>query len=423
MPLAPIRLNKKQDEFIFSTAETVCIKGTWGCGKSLAGLIAADRECQEHANNLYLICRKEWVDLRDSTMKDWASEIGRPIVGNDVRYPNGSILMFRHGDDLNSLKNTNLGGALIVQAEEENEETFYFIQGRLRRKEGTRQLRLECNYDGKNWIYKLFNQNKIGHLVLTNTFDNESNLPPDYIARLMKMPKKLQERHLYGSDADTEGQVWDEYSEGKHVIDPFEIPSEWSRIVVLDHGVTNPTAVLWVAVDFDGNCIVYDEHYEAGKIVSYHASKIKARDNARVEDWLIDPSCAAKTNQRDGRIFSIIDEYEDNGIYFRPANNNVLAGINRVNEYFKSGRLRIFKNCTRLIDEVGEYKWKKLKPGEQKNEPDAPVKRKDHACDALRYAIMSRPETRNDEVKKIVRYSDSDFERMEEQQAQYDEAM
>lgn len=423
LELPPIKLNHKQDEFIFSESEFVCIKGTWGCGKSLAGLIAVDRECQENPGNLYLICRKEWVDLRDSTMKDWASEIGRPIVSNDVRYPNGSIVMFRHGDDINSLKNSNLGGALMIQAEEMSEEDFWFIKGRLRRKQGTRQLRLECNYDGHNWIYRLFNKEKIGHLITTNTFDNEKNLPSDYIPGLMKLPKKLQERHLYGSDADMEGAVWDEYSEAKHVVAPFEIPQGWTRIIALDHGATNPTAVLWGAVDYDENVFIFDEHYEAGKVVSYHADQIKARSIEGISDWLIDPACMAKTNPKNGQLYSVWDEYNDNGLgKFRPANNAVLAGLNRVNEYFKGKRLFIFKNCVNLIREIESYKWQKLKPGQEKNEPDAPVKKNDHACDALRYLIMSRPEA-SEKAEVMVKGSLAYFEMMERRQRERHEEL
>lgn len=420
--LPPIWLNKKQTDFIKSQEEFTCIKGTWGCGKSLAGILAVDRECTEIPHNLYLVIRKEYVDLRDSTMKDWEQIVGRKIIGNDVKYPNGSIVMFRHGEDINALKNANLGGALMVQAEEMTEEDFWFLKGRLRRKEGTRRLRVECNYDGHNWIYKLFNVQKVGKLILTNTFDNEKNLPAEYIPALMKMPKKIQERHLYGSDADMEGAVFDEFSEARHFLAPFSIPEGWERIIVLDHGVTNPTAVLWIAIDFDGKLYIYDEHYEAGKLISYHAEKIKDRDNKSVSDWLIDPSCVAKTNQRNGQLFSVIDEYFEQGINFRPADNNVLAGINRVQEYFKSDRLFIFKNCVNLKSEIDGYKWDKQKYTNEKNEPDKPRKHKDHACDAMRYGVMSRPQLPQVKEKKIEG-SEAHYEWLQKQQDQMAERM
>ena len=423
LELPDLKLNLKQDEFIFAEEQFVCIKGTWGCGKSLAGLLAADRECMEHPGNLYLVLRKEWVDLRDSTMKDWASEIGKPITDGDVRYGNGSILMFRHGNDLNSLKNTNLGGALMIQAEEEAEETLWFLKGRLRRKQGTRQLRLECNYHGRNWIYNLFNERKLGRLITTNTFDNEVNLPADYIPGLKMLPEKLQRIHLYGSDEESEGLVFDEFKRGEHTIDPFDVPQGWERIVALDHGFTNPTAVLWGAVDHDGKIYIYDEHYEKETLVSGHAQAIKLRDNSKVGDWLIDPSCAAKTIQKNGGIFSIVDEYRDMGLHFRLADNNVLAGINRVNESLKAGKLQIFKNCVNLIREIEGYRWQSLRPGLDKNNPEAPIKKNDHAVDALRYMIFSRPSPTKIEEPKNKPFSVNDMERMERQQHQLEEVL
>jgi hypothetical protein len=299
--------------------------------------------------------------------------------------------MFRHGADLNALKNTNLGGALMVQGEEEHEDTFWFLKGRLRKKEGTRQLRIECNYNGRNWIYRLFNEQKIGTLITTNTFDNEKNLPPDYIPGLKKLPKRLQDRYLYGSDADMEGSVFDEFNFERNIIAPFEVPKEWNRIIALDHGVTNPTAVAWGAVDFDGVVYIYDEHYEAGKIISYHAEQIKKRDNSNVHTWLIDPSCNAKINSKNGQLYSVVDEYSDNGLYFSPADNAMLAGINRVNEYFKQNKLKIFKNCTHIVQDVSNWRWKALKPGIERNQPEQPEDKDDHGCDVVRYLIASRP--------------------------------
>lgn len=384
-------LNYPQSKFVLSKHKYPCIKGTWGCGKSLATLLAADKECTEHPGNLYPVVRKEYVDLKNSTMKDWDEWIGKPIVGNEVRYKNGSTLLFIHGDDLNSFKNANFGGAAFVQAEEMTEDDFWFMNGRLRRDKGTRQLRLECNYDGHNWIYRMGNVQKMFDLITTNTFDNEKHLPPDYIPSLMKLPKRLQERHLYGSDADMEGLVWDEYSESRHVIAPFEIPSGWDVVIGLDYGQTNPTAVLWAAIDYDGKIYIYDEHYEAGKVVSYHSEQIKKRNNSRVKEWLIDESCAAKNREKNGRPSSIIEEYQDNGLFFVPASNS-LAGLNTVNEYFKADRLFIFKNCVNTIEEVGQYKWQKIKPGQIKNQPEQPLKFKDHACNVIKYIVASRPE-------------------------------
>jgi hypothetical protein len=83
-----------------------------------------------------------------------------------------------------------------------------------------------------------------------------------------------------------------------------------------------------------------------------------------------------------------------------PANNEKTAGIDRVKSYLKvrpdtnKPRLYFFRNCVNLIDEMSRYRYKELTSQQQgkQAEKEEPVKVDDHACDALRYLIMSRPE-------------------------------
>ena len=407
-----IRLNYKQDKFIFSRDKYICIKGTWGCGKSLAGLLSADKECQEFPNNLYLVIRKEWVDLRDSTLRDWNDMIGKPVVNNEVKYKNGSILMFRHGDDLNALKNSNLGGALMVQAEEMVEEDFWFIQGRLRRKEGSRQLRLECNYDGHNWIYELFNKQKVGTLITTNTYDNKENLPPDYIPNLEAMPERIKRVHLIGSDDYSDGLVWTEFDESRHACESYEIPDEWKVAFALDHGHNHPTAVLFGAVDYDGNLLVYNEHYEAGKPIEYHAKRIKEiePDYNRL-DQIIDHTTRFKTLQNGARVYSIMEAYGDYGYSFRPSISDQFAGINFVSKLFIDNKIKIFSDkCPNLMREIKNWKYPKPKPNLENARPDEPIRKNDDACKALIYLASGHFDATQKAVAPTPRGSVREYE-------------
>lgn len=402
---APVikKLLKPQDKFIFSTAKFPAIVGTWGCGKSLAGLYAANLECENHPNSLYLIIRKEFVDLRDSTMQDWTNEIGRAWDGNkNVNYDNGSVLMFRHGSDIDSLKNTNLSGALFIQAEEMSEEEFWFVCGRLRRKTGSLQLRLEANYNGHNWIYKLWKKKDIKvplgsliteadfHLIETNTLDNKENLPASYIASLEMLPEKLKRRHFLGSWDEAQGLVYDEFSENKHVVAPFEIPETWDKGFVLDHGFTNPTAVLWYAIDYDGNIVLYDEHYQTGKPPSSHSVDILKRG---MSSGLCDPSVFAKTQSRgsNSELFSIADEYRDFGVHLNPAlRGSDASGIARVNEFFKAGRIKVFSTLSNFIEEINNWKYKTSNARIVSNAPETPEDKDNHLMDDLKYLIVTR---------------------------------
>lgn len=394
----------KQDIYINSPAKFPAIVGTWGCGKSLAGLYAANMECQEYPRNLYLVIRKEYVDLRDSTLHDWEEKIGGKCDGSkNVHYENGSVLMFRHGSDIDSLKNSNLGGALIIQAEEMTEQEFWFIVGRLRRRSGSLKLRVEANYNGHNWIHKLWKKKDINipagsgitaddfHLIETNTLDNKENLPAAYITSLEMLPEKLKRRHYLGSWDEAQGLVYDEFSENKHVYSPIQIPEGWERGFVLDHGFTNPTAVLWYAIDFDGNIWLYDEHYEREKPPSYHAEKILKRG---LKSGICDPSLFAKTQSPKtigGEIFAISDEYRDFGVSLRPAlRGSDESGIARVNEFFKAGKIRVFSTLTNFLEEINNWKYRTSSARVETNAPEEPEDKDNHLMDDLKYLIVSR---------------------------------
>lgn len=408
-PPSPLGEAKKllysQDRFIFSPYKFPAIVGTWGCGKSLAGLYAANLECENNPGNLYLVIRKEFVDLRDSTMQDWSKEIGRPWDGDkNVHYENGSCLMFRHGKDIDSLKNTNLGGALIIQAEEMTEEEFWFITGRLRRQQGTLKLRIEANYNGHNWIYKLWKkrdfvlpsaaQGEIKpedfHLTETNTLENKENLPKSYIASLEALPEKLRRRHYLGSWDEAQGLCYDEFSENRHMIDPIQIPETWERGFVLDHGFTNPTAVLWWAIDQDGVIYLHDEHYEREKPLSYHAEKVKKRG---LTDGIADPSIFSNTMSRTGtgELYSIADEYRDFGLNLVASVKEAeMARIARANEFFKANKIKVFSTLKNFREEIANWKWKVSNTRLEQNAPEEPEDKDNHLMDCLGYLIASR---------------------------------
>src|SRR5207248_1898268 len=68
------------------------------------------------------------------------------------------------------------------------------------------------------------------------------------------------------------------------------------------------------------------------------------------------------------------------------ANNDVLDGIRSTATALDSGLLRIHRSCTGLLDELPAYAWD---PAASERGEDKPLKRDDHSCDALRYAVHS----------------------------------
>jgi phage terminase large subunit-like protein len=179
-----------------------------------------------------------------------------------------------------------------------------------------------------------------------------------------------------------------------------QIRGQWGHFLMLDHGYTNPTACLFGAFDSEGRVIIYDEYYERRRTIRENAKEIKARiAQLRIDPQygVIDPT-TRNTDPITGT--SIIIEYAENGLYFIEGNNDVRAGIERVMSRFNQNMLYITNNCINLKKEItSRYRWSKFasaKIASKNNLKEVPDKKDDHACDALRYGIASRPSLFNE---------------------------
>ena len=415
----------KQSEFITSKAKFSCYSGGFGNGKTTAGCLRG-LLLSGYPGNFGLIGRLTYPALRETTQREFfklcppefydETQGGAWVKSeNKVRFINGSEIIFRHLDQISEkeLLSLNLGWFYIDQAEEISEQVFMILQSRLRLNTvPNRYGFITCNPEPGNWIYHRFKKpsdegtldKAENEIIEAPTYDNP-HLPPDYIETLRKSyPEAMQKRFIEGDWEVFEGQIFTEFNRRIHVLQPFPIPEGWERLVAIDHGMVNPTAVLWGAIDYDNNLFIYDEYYNPG-VVSQHAKEIlRKSEGQEISFWLIDPSTQAKTREKDGMPWSVLEEYEDYGIWATPANNELLGGLNRVREFMRvdpnrrhpvtsqvgAPRLFIFSNCINLISEIPQYQWKRMRGLVSRNEPELPRDWNDHAIDAMRYMIMSR---------------------------------
>lgn len=433
-----IQLKTHQDRLIFSPWQFPALGGGWGNGKTLAGCAKAWKLSEESPNNLGVIARKHFTDLRDSTLADFLALFGGMVKFNkgdmSATLANGSKILFRHADNLGSLTNLNLGWFWIDQAEEVTEDAYMFLRGRLRRKQAKERVGfITFNMNGHDWIWRTWfkKQDKdlqplkdaaSFDLITATTLENRDNLPEDYIKQLLNLPERVRNRYVYGSWDVAEGQIYPQFNDLLHVIDPLHPDKDWTIFEMGDHGRVNPTAWLWGAVDFRGNVIIFDEHYLANAPISTHVEAIKqvrARHELTPEDLaysVIDPN----TKAMDQNGTTVQDQYLDQGLYppgqgqkLIGGNNDVIAGINLVSEFLQwdaerkhpisgeqgSPKLFVTRNCTNLIREMHEYIWHAVNNRSTAlNQPERPRKLNDHAVDALRYGVMSVPATPDEPV-------------------------
>lgn len=225
----------------------------------------------------------------------------------------------------------------------------------------------------------------------------------------LESAKEEQKEDVYRQEFECEplyyaGIVYKEFSEVKHFIEPFELGKDWKRYIILDHGIVNPTAILYCAVDYDGNLIIYDEYYERERTIKDHAEAIKNHEHKSEVSIIADPSTFAKNQQqyKDGiyHLTSVAEEYREHGILFRKADNEVLGGIERVRNMLRQDRIKVFNTCHNFKREIDNYSWKANKGVFNKEEI---VKLNDHLMDCLRYAVNehSNPTSRPERPAKI----------------------
>lgn len=447
-------LRPTQDKFFFSPATRKCYIGPFGSGKS-------EILCRAFLDILYrrpgdhgIIGRFHLNDFKNTTLVtmkrllpqelilDWNHTDARVVMRSiDPDHP--SSFRMAHYDEENQYGSWEGGVAAFDEVTEIPWKIWQFVvEGRLRIKDiDGRHLPAYYglgagNPNGHDPYYHGFHRDSPdrvqGYELFTpEPYENAINLPPDYYPNMeRKYSKEWVARYVYGSFDVFEGQVYSDLSRTKHLKANTAItmppPWEWPRIISLDHGLRNPTAVGFWAVDYDGNMWRYDEHYEAGRPVAHHANVIKkkvAQHCARAVsvEWIADPSIFNKTQSRGDKFYSIFDEYEEHGLGdWQPGENDKAAGRNRVTEYIRADKMFCLERCPNWWREMTGLKWRHTvttQDGERVVEEEADVN--NHTCDDTRYAAMTRPdvplhpkpafkdptqsEIRVDRVKRVTR--------------------
>ena len=193
----------------------------WGTGKTMCAILRAVMYSKGIPNNLGIIFRKTFRSLEDSTLKDFEKYTGIQVPSKrDVVYPNGSVIMFRHLDELQSInqQNINLGWYYIEQGEElDSDKEFFMLFGRLRRAVEPAEEFLSFGLSpragwvianaGDNWIKKLWKEGRLNasaksigsaadnftELIEATTWDNKENLAKDFLDSLKMLEKTKPE--------------------------------------------------------------------------------------------------------------------------------------------------------------------------------------------------------------------------------------
>lgn len=447
-PLIDFSNNEVQRDFVFSDNRKTAAIGSIRGGKTWGGSGRLMMISDLMPGSRFLVGRRDFNDLFNTTLKELLNFVSARN-GGDWKTPGPyvdhydgqfhdlyirtkgepSVWFFRHLKEVGKQLGMETSGYFIDQFEEIDEEVYEHIISRKtwwnasRREEFRLKYgfypkdfeMLTCNPD-PGWVRGfLFEQEDQNSKYYTDPRDrwsifnfdienNRKNLAPGYIEEMERRHSKAWvERFLRGSWDIKGGQIYEEFNENVHVIDPIPLRRHWLRFLALDWGYDHPACALWGAVDERGTLYIYDELYGRKRLVSEFAADMhrmtkghnaapKADDEGGLLVWM-DPS----TDQHHGiGSRSVMGEFREHKIYGMPANNSVDAGINKVAERLKydflakppvNPSLYIFRKCVNLTRGMKLYV---AQPANSAGiSTGKPVKKDDDAVDALRYLTMA----------------------------------
>lgn len=188
---------------------------------------------------------------------------------------------------------------------------------------------------------------------------------------------------------DTDPELWQVYGLGEYgkitgliyqdkptLIDAFPVEKCKTIIYGLDFGYNDPMALVRVGIN-DLDIYIEEIYYERFKLVS---DLVKAFPDMKVEQNATIYCDSANPGQ-------IQEIYNAGYIGAKPAQkgaDSVRSGIKKLKKY----RWHIVASSDNLLYERRRYKWATDKNGETVK-PEKPQDGKDHALDALRYAIYT----------------------------------
>lgn len=259
----------------------------------------------------------------------------------------------------------------------------------------------------KPWVFDLYKQWKQGRkdvvFIQLSALDNPF-IPDEEKVRLReKWAGHPEERaRLYGEFIQRSGLIYPEFDRTKHLIKPFRIDSDWRRFASIDPAATGVTACVWAAVSPAGDVYVYRLYYERDKIVSDHAKDILVRNGGdKIDMWVIDAFWGAARNAETHRQgFQL---YRDAGIPVRLGPREADYALNEMREYIhatveptsRHPKLYIFNNLDTLAWEIEGYVWDTFAKGSNRGQAkEKPMKRNDHAINALQYLLALHPKGR-----------------------------
>ncbi len=426
-----------QTKFLAADEKDVLYGGAAGGGKSYAMLIDPLRYAHKKAHR-GLILRRSMPELRE--LIDKSRELYPQAfpgckfkeVEKVWNFPSGAKIEFGFLErDADVYRYQGQAYSWIGFDEITHLPTDFgwnYLASRLRTTDPSIKTYLRCTANpggvGAHWVKNRYvtpnepDKSFIGSDGLTRKFIPAKLTDNPYLANdgmyeqmLNSLPPVQRKQLLEGNWDVNEGAAFVEFDPDVHVVPPFQIPIAWERLKGIDYGYASESCCLWGTIDMeDGTLVIYRELYRKGLTGQELGSIITEmeREDPFSVNGVLDTAAWANTGTTGPTVGEALLRA---GHKLRRADKNRIQGKIQLHEYLKikdNGRpkLQIFNTCPNLIREIQSIPLSKTNP------EDVDTHASDHAYDALRYMIMSRPRVANtfDRLRQLKqeRYTPSD---------------
>lgn len=430
-----------QEEFCSRGEFEVLFGGSAGPGKTDCLILEATRHTR---NPLYrgLLLRRTFPQLQEIIDRCWTYY---PMLGGVYRstehrwyFPSGAIIALghmQHEADMYNYQGKQYHFIGFDEVTQFTEKQYLYLFSRCRSAIPDIPPRIRATTNpggiGHMWCKRRFidpvpaGQTFIDPetglsrvFVSARVYDNPTLVDndPAYVKRLEALPEIERRRLLDGDWEVFEGQMFPELTQRVHGIDPFDVPPEWERYMVMDWGFARPFSCGWYAVDYDGNLFRYREYYGMKENEPNVGLRMIAQDVAREINSIEFQAGESKNIRRiaDPSIWNklpgfrnkevigqtIAEDMQGEGLFFLKGDNDRLQGIQQVHRRFKH-EIEIDKESGEVIDEHVKFYafndqvhfWRTMQglQASPKNPDDVDTDGEDHIYDEVRYMCMARP--------------------------------
>jgi len=325
---------------------------------------------------------------------DWVEDWNIEYL--DLRLKNGSLIHFQTLEDPDQGRGQGLDWLWIDEVCELTKRHWEVIRPSLA---GDTVAFFTTSPRGYDWVYdELYSKaesNVPGFWGCHTKTANSANpkISKEFLASEKSQMSEIMYRQEYEADfviftgsvygGSIDSQILRTDEDIKNIIPEWPQIDSWRQVLVgIDTGADHPFGAVKL-VSTEQGLVAIGEYLKRDGVFIEHAGSLKRLAGSATTKWGINK------NERQGTL-----ELAQHGIFCQPAENDIVAGTERVKSWLHTRQLWfIEKLVPQTIRQMKSYRWaENVSPKDEQKRKERVFKKDDELPDCIRYAVMTWPQ-------------------------------